>query len=193
MATPDSFTGYLNPGKFVMRQDLSGNSDPILAAQGVGFLKRKAIGMATVTVVNTNRTEPDGTVVVKSASSASGIPGATEELFLGAGPKKSDHSVYGKIITTAEPKKPEEIEEKYLTEGYLPESLDADGKLLYIYSVSDKEAGNKYDWTGVLTSGFQNVVVNGKSEKRWVRLNWFKDNKGFESKIRLVYDYAGPA
>lgn len=192
MATPASFTGYLNPGKFVMRQDLSGNSDPILAAQGVGFLKRKTIGIATVTIVNSSR-EENGVTIIKSASSASGIPGAVEELYLGAGPKKSDHSVYGKIITDASPKKPEEIEEKYLTEGLLPESQDADGKILYVYSTSDKAAGNKYEWTGIVTSGFQNVVVNGKSEKRWVRLNYFKDNKGFESKIRLVYDYAGAA
>lgn len=182
----------MNNAKWVMNQKLSDDSDAILSAQGVGFLKRKAINMTTVQVVNTTSVN-NGVKTVKSASSASGIPGAQEEIVLDGQPRKSDHSVYGKIISTASLKKPEEVDEAYLTQGYRPDSFDEEGKMIYVYSTSDKDAGNKLTWTGIITSGFQDISVGGKVEKRWCRLNHFKDNKGLEKRIRLVYDFVGTA
>lgn len=192
MACPADITGYSTNAKWTMNHKLSEPSDDILSAQGVGYLKRKAIGMATVSVTNTT-TVVDGVTVVKSSSSASGIPGAQEEVHLNGQPKASDHSIYGKILTTGAAKKPEEISDKYLTENMLPDSLDSEGRMFYVSSQSDKSAGNKYDWTAEVTSGYQNVDVGGKTEKRWVRLNHFKDNKGFEKRIRLVYDFVSRA
>lgn len=168
MAAPANMTGYANNAKWTMNHKLSDGSDDILAAQGVGFLKRKAIGMATVGVSNTTYTEGDH-LVVKSQSSASGIPGAVEEVHLDGSEKHSDHAIYGKIVTVANLKKKEEISDSFMTADLLPESGDEQGRLIYIESHSDKAAGNKYDWTAVVTSGFMNIDVGGKVEKRWVR------------------------
>lgn len=193
MSAPAEFKNYQNPtAKYTMNTKLSDASDDILAAQGVGYLKRKAIGMTTVSIVNSSKIV-DGILELTSISSASGIPGATEITRLDGQPKKNDHSVYGKIITIAQPVKPEEIPEEYLKTGWLPESYDDEGKLLYIKSQSDKDAGNKYDWHAALTTGFQDIDVGGKVEKRFCRLNVFEDKKGFKKSIRLVYDYVGPA
>lgn len=168
MAAPASYTGYANNGKWVMNQKLSDGSDDILAAQGVGYLKRKAIGMTTVQVTNVVRVE-GGVTVIKSSSSASGIPGAEEEIWLDGKERKNNHSIYGKIKSTATAKKPSEIDESYLTSGFLPDSQDPEGRIVYVHSVSDKEAGNKYDWVGIITSGFMEVDVGGKVERRWCR------------------------
>lgn len=173
-----------------MNTKLSDPSDEILAAQGVGYLKRKAIGMTSVSIVNTHKTV-DGVLELTSVSSASGIPGATEVIHLDNKPYHSDHSVYGKIITTGTTAKPDEISETYLKTGWTQDSYDEEGKLLYIKSSSDKAAGNKTDWNAGLTSGFQDVDVGGKVEKRFCRLNQFESAKGLKKTIRLVYDYAG--
>ena len=188
MACPADITGYTTQAKWTMNQKLSGDSDPILSAQGVGYLKRKAIGLATVVVTNTN-SEVNGVTVIKSSSSASGLPGAQEEVTLDGTPRSSDHSIYGKIKTTGSAKKPEEISNKFLTEGMLPDSFDSEGRLLYIQSEADASAGNKLGWTAEVTSGFQNIDVGGKTEKRWVRVNAFKDGKGKEMNIKLIYDF----
>lgn len=160
--------GYTNNAKWIMNTKLSDPSDTILAAQGVGYLKRKAIAMTTVTIVNTHKVE-NGVIVLTSASSASGIPGAIEVVYLNGETRHADHSVYGKIESTAELRSPKDIPEPYLTAGYTADSYDSDGKQPYIDSRSDKQAGNKLEWTGIVTSGFQEVDVGGKVEKRFCR------------------------
>ncbi|KAJ8606120.1 hypothetical protein MRB53_041196 [Persea americana] len=178
--------GYSTSAKWIMNTTLSDPHDDVLAVQGVGYLKRKAIGMATVTVVNSCSKDAEGHHIVHSASSASGIPGASEKLVINGKPHASDHSVYGSIITTPSLKKPSEIEDPFLTENLLPDSFDDEGKALFVASESDKSKNKNGPWTAEVTSGY--MTIDGT--KRWVRLNHFKcPAKGMDKKIRLVYDF----
>ena len=48
MASPSEVTITNLSGKFVMNKELSNNIDALLALQGIGWLTRKAIQLATV-------------------------------------------------------------------------------------------------------------------------------------------------
>jgi hypothetical protein len=170
-----------------MNTTLSDKHDDVLAAQGVGFIKRKAIGMVTVSVTNTVK-QVDGVTVIESASHAANVPGAKEEVWLDNKPHGTNHEIYGQMITTATTKKPEEITDAWLKADWLPESADADGKLLFIHSESDP--ANKNKWHADVVSGYANIEVDGVTQKRWVRKNAFKcTSKPLERNVRLVYDY----
>lgn len=188
MSVPASITTANGlSAKWVMNAKLSTPYEDVLSVQGVGFMKRKAITLATVTVNNTVSTNAAGVTEIESKSSASGIPGAQEHIIADGQEHKSNHEIYGQIITKARWVSVDEAKavDAGLVDLIVAESTDpATGKILLIESWADESAGNKTGWHAHLTSGFKTV----DGERRWVRINSFKSKK-VNKLVVLVYDY----
>lgn len=138
--------------------------------------------------MNKHYKNADGVEVFESKSSAAGIPGAVEVITVDGKPHKDDHSLYGHILETGYRKKPEEINDPYLTDNMLPESYDEEGRLFYVYSESDPEKNKGPKWTAGVVAGFR--MVDGV--KRWIRTNhFFCPEKGMDRKVTLYYDWVG--
>ncbi|KAF2869529.1 hypothetical protein BDV95DRAFT_630058 [Massariosphaeria phaeospora] len=92
MAAPASVTIKSLDGKWVLAKSLSDATDPVLALQGLGWLTRKAIGLATVTQHVSSWTTPADTTDATSATplthmkieqfATGGIKGTTENRTL---------------------------------------------------------------------------------------------------------------
>lgn len=192
MAAPASLKqfDYGPSHKYKMNNSLTDKTDDILEAQGVGMLKRKAITVATVTVVNKHFKDANGIEIFESKSSAAGIPGAVEICHLDGKPYPDNHSLYGNIIETCSRKTPAEINNPYLYADFDAASFDEEGKLFYCYSESDPEKNKGPKWQAEVVSGFR--MVDGI--KRWVRTNHFIcPEKQLDRKVTLFYDYIGEA
>lgn len=134
--------------------------------------------------------DPSGVEMFESKSSAAGIPGAVEKMYLDGKPHKDDHSLYGHILETSSRKTPAEINNAYLTADLDPCSFDEEGRLFYCYSESDPEKNKGPRWHAEVVSGFR--MVDGV--KRWIRTNHFVcPEKGMDRKVTLFYDYVGEA
>jgi len=179
MAAPPEITIKDLSGEWVMNKTLSDNTEPVLALQGIGWFKRKAIGLATVTL-HTKQYEEDGVVHIDIDQTATGgIKGTTELRVLDWSFREHNDHIFGDLngrsrwIKLDNP----EIPDPFLLEDW----LDAEGEFVESY-VDNENAG----WTGEQIWGF--ATVNG--ERYHVRRVIVK--KGDTAlKVRLVYDWQG--
>lgn len=145
MAAPATITTLDLSGKFVMvcllyvdllitrcihlftpqNKTLSNSTDKMLELQGVGWLKRKAIALATITL-NINHYKDDGGVehIDIDQILTGGIPGTTEKRSLNWTFHEHEDHVFGAIIGKSRRSKVEDIEEPFLKEGWLPDTIE---------------------------------------------------------------------
>ncbi|OCL02374.1 hypothetical protein AOQ84DRAFT_443416 [Glonium stellatum] len=191
MAAPDSVTIKDLTGNWVMNKSLSGDTDSVLALQGIGWLTRKAIGLATVTQhLKQYFDEKDATIthIDFSQTATGGIKGTTELRTLDYQWRPHSDHLFGDLKGRSRWIKLADLDEanedqNFLRQDWLPES--AEGELVESYVENDING-----WTGHQVWGFQEVEVSGKKERRHVR-NVVVRKAEEVRRIKLVFDWAG--
>jgi len=197
MAAPPSATIKNLNGKWLMNKKECGDIDAVFSLQGIGWLTRKAIGLATITQHLKQYPDPDDASVTHidfDQVVTGGITGTTELRTLDWQDRPhSDHlfgslkgrSRFNKVAALGESVKEvrggDEEDAKFLAEGWDEETLA--GEIVENYVESDNNG-----WVGWQVWGFATVTVGGKEERRHVRKVVVKKGKNVK-RIRLVYDW----
>ena len=95
MAAPSHITLEHLSGTWKLNMNLSDSIEPILAAQGVNTLLRKAISSASVTLF-VSQPERDR-YEIKQKATAAGIPGTTEEYILDWEWRENHDAFFGQV------------------------------------------------------------------------------------------------
>ncbi|KAI5304656.1 hypothetical protein KEM56_006187 [Ascosphaera pollenicola] len=205
MAAPSEITIKNLNCVFVMDKTLGDDPEDIFVLQGMGFVMRKTLRYATVTLHMTE-TEENGVAVVTSAQTITGgIAGTTEVRVLDWQPRDHEDSVFGKVdgktrwveangnvpeveVQTSVPDAKEmEAIQKFLRGEILADGKPTDGFVVdeqnnsFLQSwVKSKDNG----WTAEQIWGFE--MING--ERRHTRRAVVAKGKKVV-KARLVYTY----
>ncbi|ETS87239.1 hypothetical protein PFICI_01067 [Pestalotiopsis fici W106-1] len=191
MAAPASKTiGDLN-GKWVMNKTLSDSPEPGLALQGIGYLTRKAIGFATVTLEVKQYTEEGVPHVDIEQTATGGLKGTSEKRTVDNTPREHADWLFGKVKARSFFIKHEDLPgriqaelggDEFLAGDWIvadEEKTGPDGAL-HLVNWVEAEAG----WTAAQVWGFQ--LIGG--ERRYARnIVIKKGDKKVE--LRLVYDF----
>ncbi|KAH7087011.1 hypothetical protein FB567DRAFT_471107 [Paraphoma chrysanthemicola] len=198
MAAPASVNIKNLQGKWILNKTLSDSPDPVLALQGIGWLTRKAIGLATVTqhLKQYPTTGADGSPATQidiDQTSTGGVKGTSEKRTLdwqyrghtdwlfGTLQGKTRYNTLQAVTEENKGKGVEEEDAKFLVEGWLKETEE--GEIVESFVDND---GNK--WTGWQIWGF--AEING--ERRLTRRFAIRrKNKDEVVRIRMTYDWAG--
>ncbi|KAH7123599.1 hypothetical protein B0J11DRAFT_436446 [Dendryphion nanum] len=206
MAAPASVTIKSLDGKWVINKTHSDPIDPVLALQGVGWLTRKAVGLATVTQhLTTSTSGPSPTLTIDQVATG-GLKGTKESRVLDwewqpphtdwlfgtlkgksryttlaalaeSGPNASGHD--GPLI---------DEDRKFLCEGWLPETKDGE----VIESFAENEGAK---WTGWQVWGFGDVDGQRWFVRRFVIRRIEGKGAGTPGtevvRVRLCYEWAG--
>ncbi|KAK6349917.1 hypothetical protein TWF696_006176 [Orbilia brochopaga] len=176
MAAPADKTAADMTGSYVMNRSLSGDTDGILALQGVGWLLRKSLGLATVTI---NLKHDGAADVIHIHSVAGGVISTNEDLHLdGKTYDRTKDKVWGNFKITAQKKQLSEIDDEQLREGWAGDEV--------IQVVADNKDSK---WVALQIWGFKDHEVNGKTERRYFRRVRLTHSKGV-TYCHMVYDYS---
>ncbi|KAH6991423.1 hypothetical protein BKA56DRAFT_667895 [Ilyonectria sp. MPI-CAGE-AT-0026] len=185
MAAPAEKTINNLTGKWTLNKDLSENPDSIFALQGIGYLTRKAIGLAPVTLEmkqyeaapNSPSTATGQVTHVDMVQLAAGLKGVQEDRCMDNVFRESSDWIFGTTQCQSRWAKVEEIDEEFLKDGWLVEGEDS----ALIFSHTESKANG---WTLTQVWGFE--MVNG--ERRYCRRMVAK--KGSKrATVRMVHNY----
>ncbi|EPS39159.1 hypothetical protein H072_7096 [Dactylellina haptotyla CBS 200.50] len=177
MAVPADKTVANISGVYNMNRTLSGDTDTILSLQNIGWLKRKALSVAPVTITITHYPE---TGVINVDSNALNVIKSSEDMHIDGKPYEQNHPLWGPLKLTTQKIKLSELDDEKLKEGWVDEEL--------LQVVATHEAQK---WIATQIWGFQEVEVNGKSEKRhFRRVRLDKDGKKGVTYTHMVYDFS---
>ncbi|KAJ7706324.1 hypothetical protein B0H17DRAFT_1036738 [Mycena rosella] len=188
MAVPATFSILDLSGKFTMNKAMSGDTDKILALQGISWLKRSIISLAVVTLVVKHYKDDDGVEHVDiDQTITGGIPGTREERTLSWTERSTVDSLFGAVIGKSRRVQASELEEEFLKKDWTADTLEHG--LIQSYVCSDTPKSGR-TWIANQTWGIQEI--NG--ERRYVRHVKFTgpDPKEADIEDLLVYDYLGP-
>ncbi|KAH8835885.1 hypothetical protein DL96DRAFT_1732991 [Flagelloscypha sp. PMI_526] len=171
MAVPPEFTLLDISGKFIINKSLSDTDkmDQILSLQGVGWLKRKAIGAATVTLNVKHYKNDDGKECIDiDQTLTGGIPGTREERILDNTERAKEDSLFGAVIAKSRRVVIADIEESnaFLADDWVPAAVEQ-GLIQAIASSDTPKSGTT--WRGNQTWGVEEV----QGEKRYARHVYF--------------------
>ncbi|KAF8898892.1 hypothetical protein BD779DRAFT_45380 [Infundibulicybe gibba] len=145
MAFPTDFTTLNITGKYSMNKSLSGDTDEILTLQGVGWLKRKAVSAATVTLHVKHYKDDAGIEHIDiNQLVAGGISGTTESRTLDWAERENEDHLFGAVKGKSRRVKVEELGETYLKEGWTGDTIEHG--LVQSYAESNT-LKNKISWT----------------------------------------------
>lgn len=158
-------------------KSLSDSADPALALQGVGWLTRKAIGLATVTLHIKEYVDESGVTHVDIQQTATGgVKGTAENRTLDDTFREHSDWLFGSVKgRTGWVASKAEIADEFLQKGW--EDGQAEFVVGYVESLDN-------GWTARQVWGFQ--VVNG--ERRHAR-NIVVAKGSERVEMRLVYDF----
>jgi hypothetical protein len=184
--------------KLLQNKAISDNIDPVLSLQGVGWLLRKALGVATVTqsLRQNFTTGQDGKTVAQITIDqfvTGGLKGTTENRILdwqyrghsdwlfGTLQGKSRYTTLKTIVEDNKGKGVVEEDSKFLSEGWLKETEESE----VVESFVDNEDAK---WTGWQIWGF----TEKDGERRLARSFAIRrKDKNEVVRVRLFYDWAG--
>ncbi|KAI1361265.1 hypothetical protein F5Y08DRAFT_342862 [Xylaria arbuscula] len=199
MAAPASKTATNLSGTWVLNKTLSDPTDPALALQGVGWILRKAIGAATVTIVVKQYPDPEtSTPTIEIDQSASGLTSTKELRKLDWTSREHKDFVFGRVhgrskyitlddlkaLVSADGEAQREkwvdpAQPGFLAEDWLPEHSGEEGeKLVLNHVVADG------GWFATQAWGFQDVG----GERRYVRNVVVAKGDKFVS-FKMIYDF----
>ncbi|KAI5927705.1 hypothetical protein F4810DRAFT_649026 [Camillea tinctor] len=205
MAAPANKTiGDLN-GVWYLNKTLSDSVEPALSLQGVGFLLRKAIGAAGITLHVKHYLDPAAVPHVDITQIVTGgITGTTEQRTADGEFRPHADWLFGSVRGRCQYVTPEELgaflvsaaeqgwvdaaDREFLARDWLPPT-DAEragaygqGKPLFLSHVENLDEGG--GWTATQVWGFQDVG----GERRYVR-NVITAKKGKFVALKMVYDW----
>ncbi|KAJ9652618.1 hypothetical protein H2198_008145 [Neophaeococcomyces mojaviensis] len=200
MASPPEVTSKNLSGKYVMNKSLSDDPDKLLALQGLSWLTRRAIGLATVVLTIKEYKDEAGAYHIDITSVASGLSTTQENRTLDWQERDHQDRIFGncrgrsRFVTGTSTFQPVESyppsDLDFLTGGHLKDEkteskfLDNDSVQSYV-----KNQDSGYGWTAEQVWNFEEI----KGKRYYIRRVVVKNGKGDKSeKVRLVYDYQGP-
>lgn len=169
---------------------LSGDTDAVLTLQGVSWLMRKTIGLATVTLNHTHYKDDAGTehIDIDQVITPGSLQGTREERALDWEWRDRKDRIFGQVKGRSRRIKLADVADddddaKWMKDGW-DETVVEKGECVETY-VESQEGG----WTASQFWGFEMVDV----ERRYVRHVIVKDKTGKKVlKLKLIYDWAGP-
>ncbi|KAK0731153.1 hypothetical protein B0H67DRAFT_463015, partial [Lasiosphaeris hirsuta] len=193
MAAPQSKNISDLSGTWVMNKSQSGSVEPSLALQGIGWLTRKAVGMATLTLVVKHYTAPPSPPADPSGPEVShieieqtgtgGLKGSTEKRCLDFTFREHSDWLFGSVRGQSKWISAAEVEDPWLSKGWLETEEEKGGPNGETHVLSHVESIDN-GWTATQIWGFQ--LVEG--ERKHVR--HIVVAKGTERvELELVYDY----
>ena len=167
----------------MQNKTLSDKTDELLAFQGIGWMTRKAIGLATVTLHIKQYTEEGTTHINIDQTATGGMKGTSEHRILDWESREHEDHVFGKLNGKSRWLNLDGVSDDFLKEDWLEgeEEISGPAGELHIesYSVNDKNG-----WTAQQVWGFASI----DGVRYYVRRVVVK--KGDEvRKVRLVYDW----
>ncbi|TFK36851.1 LCCL domain-containing protein [Crucibulum laeve] len=184
MAVPSEFTILDLTGKFTMNKALTDpRTDDILAMQGVGWWKRKAISLGTITLFVKHFKDDAGVEHIDiDQTITGGIPGTSEQRTLTWTERENEDHLFGPVLAKSRRVKVDELEEEFLKVGWTPDTLEHG--VVQAYAESNTPKSGK-TWIANQTWGIGEI--NG--ERRYIRHLKFTGPKGEDIEAPLVYDY----
>ncbi|KAF4453396.1 hypothetical protein F53441_3928 [Fusarium austroafricanum] len=186
MAAPVEKTTSNLTGKWVLNKGLSDSSEPVLALQGIGYLTRKGIGIATITIdVNQYQAPPkepntstDLFTHIDITQSASGLTSTQENRCLDFNDREHSDWIFGRVKGRSRFVTLDQVEDDFLKQGWL---VEGDGQ--FVESIAESVDNG---WVATQIWGFEEI----KGERRYVR--HVLVTKGSERvTAKLIYDYQG--
>ncbi|KAK4248496.1 hypothetical protein C7999DRAFT_13606 [Corynascus novoguineensis] len=193
MAAPaNKNIGDLN-GKWIMNKTLSSNIEPGLALQGVGWVARKAVSMATLTLAvkqfvappspPADPANPAATHIEIEQTGTGGIKASTEKRCLDDTFRDHTDWLFGHVKGKSKFLTADDIQDDYLKSGWLEgddEKKGPNGETHVISYVESYDNG----WTATQIWGFK--IIDGV--RRHVR-NVLITKGGERVELQLVYDW----
>ncbi|KAM4059478.1 LCCL domain-containing protein [Hirsutella rhossiliensis] len=189
MAAPTSKTLKDLNGKWNLNKELSDSPDAGLALQGIGYLTRKGIGLASISITVKQYEGPakqpagpagDGPFThIDIVQSASGLTSTQELRCLDDHAREHSDWLFGTVDGRSRWARLADIEGAYLKQGWLTTGDGNDDTVVVNRAVSK---GN--GWTATQVWGFQEI----KSQRRYCR-NVVIEKGDKSAEFRLVYDF----
>ncbi|KAG7292668.1 hypothetical protein NEMBOFW57_002705 [Staphylotrichum longicolle] len=193
MAAPANKTIGDLSGKWVMNKSQSSPIEPALALQGVGWVMRKAVGLATMTLQvkqyvapPSPPADPSSTPVTHieiEQTGTGGIKGTTEKRCLDFVFRDHTDYLFGHVKGQTKWLTPDEITDAFLKSGWLEGEEEKGGPNGETHLISHVES---YDngWTATQIWGFK--IVEGL--RKYVR-NIVVAKGAERVEVQLVYDF----
>ncbi|KAF2498229.1 hypothetical protein BU16DRAFT_455320 [Lophium mytilinum] len=197
MAAPATATVRDLSGSWHMNKKYCGDTDGVLALQGIGWLTRKGIGMASVTQVTTSypdADDPSKTHIDFTQVVTGGIKGTTELRTLDWKWRAHTDHLFGDLKGRSQFTKLAKLEEavkevkggvaedaKFMAEGW--DEATKEGEVVEAY-VENEKGG----WVAWQIWGFVDWEADGKKERRHVRRVVVRKGKEVK-RILLVFDW----
>lgn len=119
----------------IQNKSLSDPTDEMLNLQGVNWIKRKAIGAATITVFMKHTKNDNGPECINISQAVSGRdPTAPEDRILDWAERTTEITLFGPCVTKAKRASVEEFDEDYLKEGWTTDTLENGCILVHLCS-----------------------------------------------------------
>ncbi|CAL3964032.1 unnamed protein product [Diplocarpon coronariae] len=184
MAAPAEQTLKDLSGQWVMNKTLSDDTDAILALQGIGWLTRKAIGLATVTLHAKQYVDDSSITHVDIEQTATGgMKGTTELRILDWTERLHNDHVFGNVCGKNRWSSFQEIDDAFLKDGWLEgeeEVAGPNGEKHIESWVKNEDKG----WTAQQIWGF--AIIDGK---RYYARRVVVQKGDKTLKARLVYNW----
>lgn len=183
MAAPDSCTTLNLSGQFVMNKSQSDSTDRVLMLQGVGWIKRSAIALATITLHVKHFKDDNQTEHIDiDQTLTGGIPGTSENRTLDWIERHKEDDLFGHVVSKTRRTTVDDLSDVHLKGAWLPDTVK-DG-VIHTVAKSDTEKSGLV-WTAEQTWGFESI----NDERRYTRRVRFDYRDGEEvHELRLVYD-----
>ncbi|KAJ7609924.1 hypothetical protein FB45DRAFT_804889 [Roridomyces roridus] len=171
-------------GKFTLNKTMSGDIGKILAVQGVGWAKRKAATVGTITMSMKHFKDDSGVENLHVHSTVvGGITVGKEERVLDGVERPTDDPLVGPIVNCMKRVAVADLTVPFLKDGFTADTVENG----VIHFSINSQPSNKYSWKLSQTCGLQDI--NG--ERRYVHhLKITSPTEDHE--VLLVYDYLGP-
>ncbi|KAK7457081.1 hypothetical protein VKT23_010382 [Stygiomarasmius scandens] len=185
MAVPAEMTILNLSGKFIMNKPLCDPHDEIFRLQGMGWLKRKAISIATITLKVNHLTDADGLENVNvDQTLTGGIPASSERRPLDWTERQIADPNFGHVVEKMRRIRLDELENEFLKKGWEQDTQENGVLHLWIKSDTPKSGTT---WYGDQVWGIEEI--NG--ERRYTRHVHFIGPKEEMIDARIVFDYVG--
>lgn len=133
-------TSHSYPVDISQNTTLSDDSDEILRLQGVSWFTRRAIVLSTITLYVRHYKGDDGVEHIDIDQTLTGIPGTSENRTLDWTFRDHDDYLFGPVLGKSRRANVDEIENEFLKEGWLPDTVQ-DG-VINSYVKSDTTKSN---------------------------------------------------
>jgi hypothetical protein len=169
---------------------LSDPTEPVLALQGVGWLKRKAISLATITL-SIKQYKVDGTEHIDIAQTLTGgIKGTDEQRVLDWMPRAHEDHIFGSVVGRSRWLDDKGAEwdalDAFFKEGWLDERVGPNGEpFVQGHVINEANA-----WEATQVWGFSLIGATRYYTRRVIVR---KTDGSEELKVRLIYDWQGKA